>query len=33
MFRFIRWCLIVGLAYLAVESLPDLARYLKMRSL
>jgi hypothetical protein len=33
MFKMIRWLLIVGLSALAVQSLPDIARYLKMRSL
>jgi hypothetical protein len=33
MFRVVRWTVIVGLTALAVQSLPDLARYLKMRSL
>jgi hypothetical protein len=33
MFRLLRWLVFVGLAYLVVQSLPDLARYLKMRSL
>jgi hypothetical protein len=33
MFRVVRWLVIVGLTAVAVQSLPDLARYLKMRSL
>jgi hypothetical protein len=33
MYRMVRWVVIVGLAALVVQSLPDLARYLKMRSL
>ena len=33
MYRALRWVIIVGLTALAVQSLPDLARYLKLRSL
>jgi hypothetical protein len=33
MYRAVRWLVIVGLAVVTVQSLPDLARYLKMRSL
>jgi hypothetical protein len=33
MLRVVRWILIVGATALAVRSLPDLARYLRMRSL
>jgi hypothetical protein len=33
MVRVVRWVLIVGATALAVRSLPDLARYLRMRSL
>jgi hypothetical protein len=33
MLRVVRWVLIVGATALAVRSLPDLARYLRMRSL
>ena len=33
MFRVVRWVVIVGFTALVVQSLPDLARYLKMRSL
>ncbi len=33
MFRVVRWVVIVGMAALVVQSLPDIARYLKMRSL
>jgi hypothetical protein len=33
MYKLVRWVVIVGLAALTVQSLPDLARYLKMRSL
>jgi hypothetical protein len=33
MYRMVRWVVIVGFAALVVQSLPDLARYLKMRSL
>jgi hypothetical protein len=31
--RVIRWVLIVGVTALAVRSLPDVARYLRIRSL
>jgi hypothetical protein len=33
MYRLVRWVFIVGFAIVVVQSLPDLARYLKMRSL
>jgi hypothetical protein len=33
MVRVIRWVLIVGVTAVAVRSLPDIARYLKIRSL
>jgi hypothetical protein len=33
MYRLIRWIVIVGAGTLAVNSLPDVARYLRMRSL
>ena len=33
MVRVIRWVLIVGATALAVRSLPDVARYLRIRSL
>ena len=33
MVRMVRWVLIVGATAIAVRSLPDLARYLRMRSL
>ncbi|MGO9853579.1 MAG: DUF6893 family small protein [Acidimicrobiales bacterium] len=33
MLRVIRWVLIVGITALAVRSLPDVARYLRIRSL
>jgi len=32
-FRVIRWVLIVGATALTVRSLPDVARYLRIRSL
>jgi hypothetical protein len=32
-YRIVRWIVIVGCTALLVQSLPDLARYLKMRSL
>jgi hypothetical protein len=33
MYKMLRWVVIVGLTALTVQSLPDIARYLKMRSL
>jgi hypothetical protein len=33
MYKMVRWLVIVGLAAVTVRSLPDLARYLKIRSL
>jgi hypothetical protein len=33
MTRVVRWVVIVGLTAIAVRSLPDVARYLRMRSL
>jgi hypothetical protein len=33
MYRMVKWLVLVGGAVLVVQSLPDLARYLKMRSL
>jgi hypothetical protein len=33
MLKVVRWVLIVGATALAVRSLPDLARYLRIRSL
>jgi hypothetical protein len=33
MFRLLRWLFFVGTAYIVVQTLPDLARYLRMRSL
>jgi hypothetical protein len=33
MYRIVRWCVIVGLCYLTVHSIPSVARYIKMRSL
>jgi len=33
MVRMIRWVVLVGAAWLAVHSLPSLARYLKMREM
>ena len=33
MYRLIRWVVIVGATAVAVRSLPDVARYLRIRSL
>ncbi len=33
MYRLVRWCVIVGVGWLTIHSLPSLARYIKMRSL
>jgi len=33
MYRFVRWCVLVGAAYMTVRSLPSLARYLRMREM
>jgi hypothetical protein len=32
-FKLLRWLVLVGLALAVVESLPDLARYLKIRQM
>jgi len=33
LYRSVRWCVLVGLAWAALVSLPGMARYLKMRSM
>jgi hypothetical protein len=33
MFKLVRWIVVVGICAVAASSLPDIARYLKMRSL
>lgn len=33
LYRMVRWVVIVGLAWMVVNSLPSLARYLKMREM
>lgn len=33
MYRLLRWTVLVGIAALVVSSLPDIARYLRMRAL
>lgn len=32
-FKLVKWCALVGLAWTVVVSLPDLARYLKIREM
>lgn len=33
MYRLLRWCALVGLAWASVANLPGLARYLRMRAM
>ena len=33
MYRLVRWCVLVALAWLTVRSLPSVARYLRMREM
>lgn len=33
MYRLLRWAVLVGVAAIVISSLPDVARYLRMRAL
>jgi len=33
MYRMLRWCVLVGVAWVTVDNLPGLARYLRMRAM